>query len=245
MRERFGQVAGGVQDVRCDDEVVRVQIEPLRRRVALDVEGPVLDRVAGVHEAGLRLRKEAGRNVREHIVEVARRQLGQHDRRAGTGARADLDDAHGPVLRPLRHSHGDGIRQQPVRGAGRRRGEVELGRARPLAAEQDGQRVHLAPEHPGERAAAPSQQALLVDAVGMELGDAVGEGFRVRQGVIRERVLAAHGDDIAAVGRSRQHAAVRKQPQHALEQPRVFGEDLQRLLQTGRVDSSSRLSVPA
>ena len=91
MRQRLVEVARRVQNVGRDHQIVAVGFEALLHRVLLDIQHAVVDRRLGTAEARLRLREEAGRDVRVDVIVAPVGKLGQDRGRRRPGAGTDLD----------------------------------------------------------------------------------------------------------------------------------------------------------
>ena len=215
--EGAAQVAGGVEDVGGDHDVVRL-IEALGHDVALDVERPVLDeRVRGELLAGPA--EEVGRHVGVGVVDAIRRQRRQHVGRRAAGAGADLQDPQPGAVRQGGDGGGHGLRGQRVVEVGERRQLVHLLRAldRPVREEQlEGIRDTS-------------------EGGGQLLAAALGDGqLAASCGVVGEQLLHPPGADIRRV-----HAGDRPAAAVLLEEP-VRLEQAEKVLEQAAVRSRHR-----
>ena len=230
VRQRLVQVARRVQHVRRDHQVVAVQIEALLHRVLLDIQHPVVDGRLGTAEARLRFREEAGGDVRVDVVVTPVRKLGQDRGRRRPGAGAHLDD---PEPAPGRHPGQERrhrVGQQPVGRAGHRRLEIEVGRSRLAAAEEQCERIRLAAQHVGERIGAAPEEPDLVRAVVVLRRHPARECLRVVRHGVRQRVFGADRHDEPAV-RLVQHAGPDLHFEQPAEKAPVLVPDLEPLAQ--------------
>ena len=94
MLDRYGQIAGRVQHVAGDDQIIAGGREPLLGRVLLDVE---LGEGGGIRPEPLRrLGQERRREIGEGVAPALGRHALAQGLEQGTGAGADLQDAGGP-----------------------------------------------------------------------------------------------------------------------------------------------------
>ena len=242
--KRFVQVAGGMQDIRSDDEIVAVCCEPLFHRVLFDVQHAVVQRCAALREACLRLGKEARRYVGVDVVKPVCRQLREHRSRCRTGASADLEHSEPALRRQPGHQSPNRVAQHPV---GRPRHgclQVEIGCRGLAGAEQEGQRILLAAEHLGQRIAASPKKPDLVRTVCIPSGHFRRMAVRVGVQPLRQRIPGAH-EDSKAIVRLLQHLRAGQQLEHASEQPLVLVQDLQAAAEFHRVHDLPGDAFPA
>ena len=217
--------------------------KPLRDRVLFDVQGAVLDASAAVTKASLRFREEARGDVRVRVVEPAFREFRQDVGGRRPRARADLDHSQPAVVRQPGHQRPDRVAQHLVGRARHRRLQIQIGRGRVSAAEQERQRIHAAEQHLGEGAAAPPKQPDLGHAVGILLLHRRGECLKVLRHVLRQRIVASR-DHNEAVAVRRQHTRLGEHFKHPAEEAPVLRNDVQPLPQVIGVHGLSRPPLP-
>ena len=244
MRQRLVKVAGRVQHVGRDYQIVAVQIEALLHRVPLDIQHPVIDRGLGAAEARFCLREEAGGDIRVDVVVAPVRKLGQDRGRRRPGAGPDLDHPGTAPARQFSQERRNGVRQQPVCRARHRRLEIEIGRRRLAAAEEQRQRIRLAAQHVGERIGAAPEEPDLVGAVIVLRRHPTRESFRIIRHGIRQRVFGSDRHDEPAV-RLLQHARPDLHLEQTAEEAHVLVPDLQPLPQVFGVHRRTGFPLPA
>ena len=242
--QRFSQIARGVQDVGGDQQVIAVGVEALGDGVFLDIQRTVFDASAAVAEAGLRFREEACGDIRVGIIEPSFRQFRQDGVGRRSGACPDLQHPQPPSFGQPGYKRPDCISQQAVRGARHRRFQVQVGRGRLAAAEQEGQRVGLAAQHLPQGAAGAPEQPNLGLAVRIASGYLIGKLFGILRQVFRQRLCGSqeHGETVV---RLRHYPGFGKHFEHAAEQAFVLLSDVQSLLQRLRVYGLTCLALPA
>ena len=237
------QVPRGVQHVGCDDQVITVGGIALRDRVLFDVQGAVLDASAAIPEPRLRFREEARGDVRVRVVEPAFRELRQDVGGRRPRARADLHHPQPAGVRQPGHQRPDRVAQHLVGRARHGRLQVQVGRGRVSAAEQERQRVHAAEQHFVKGAAAPPKQPDLGHAVGVSLRHRRGERLKILRHALGQRIVASHEHN-EAVAIGRQHAGFGEHFEHPAEQAPVLRADVQPLPQGIGVHGLSRPPLP-
>ena len=244
VRQRLLQVACRVQYVGRDGQVVAVEVEALFDGVLLDIERAVLDASPAIAEACLRFREEARRDVGVHVVEAPFGELRQHRRGRGSRTRSDLDHPEPPSRRERDHERADRLAQHLVRRARHRRPQVEIGRGRLSAAEEQRQGIGLPPKHVGERATGAPEQPDLGQPVGITLRHPLGMPLRILGKRLRPRIPGSrpHQEGVVLL---RQHPGSGRHLEHPAEEALVFRVDVQRLAQLLGPDSLPDLSDPS
>ena len=184
----FLQVARRVQHVGRNGQVIAVEVEALFNGVLLDIERAVLDASPAVSEARLRFREEARRDVGVHVVEAPFGKLRQHGRGRGSRTRSDLDHPEPPSRRERAHERADRLAQHLVRRPRHRRPQVEIGRSRLSAAEEERQGIALPPKHVGQCAAGAPEEPDLGQPVRIELRHPLGMVLRILRDCRRPRI---------------------------------------------------------
>ena len=106
----------------------------------------------------LRFRKEARRNVRVHVIELAFGKLRQNGCGCRPRARPDFDHPETPPCGQSCHERPDRIPEQPVGSKRDRRVQIQISRGRVAGAEQQRERIHPAAKHLGQRGTAAPEQ---------------------------------------------------------------------------------------
>ena len=244
VRQRLLQVACRVQYVGRYGQVIAVEVEALFDRVLLDIERAVLDASPAIAEACLRFREETRRDVGVHVVEAPFGELRQHRRGRGSRTRSDLDHPEPPSRRERGHEGADRLAQHLVRRARHRRPQVEIGRGRLPAAEEQRQGIGLPPKHVGERAARAPEQPDLGQPVRIALLHPLGMRLRILGKRRGPRVPGSrpHHEGVVLL---RQHPGSGRHLEHPAEEALVFRVDVQRLAQLLGPDSLPDLSDPS
>ena len=240
----LGQVAGGVQHIGRDDQVVAVIVEALGSGILLDVEHPVGDRRLCPSEASLGLCEEARGDVGVGVVEAPAGEFRQHRGGGRARARPDLDHSQPPgfghLLQQCRHRVGQHLVGRPRC----RRLQVQVGRSGLTAAEQQRQRVGFAFEYLGQGAGAAPEQADLGRAVLVSSRhlrrELLGVGGHLwRQGIGGSRLDGeglAHGIN---------HARSGQQLEESAEESAVLGQRPELPAQPVRLDQLAGSALPA
>jgi len=173
------QISRCVEDIRGNNQVVTVRVEALRNRVLLDIQRHIPDASSGVAEPRFRFGKEACGNVRIDVVETSLGKFRQHRSGGGPGARSDLDHPQAPIAGQRGHQGTHRLGQQPVCRSGHRRLQVQIGRGRLAAAEQQGQGILLAAKHLAQGLARPLEQPDFGETVGIGSSHPLGPFIQV------------------------------------------------------------------
>ena len=211
-----------------------MRVEALCDGVLLDIQGTVFDAPAAVAEARLGLREETGGDVGIHVLEPPGRKLGQDRRGRRPRSRADLDHPQPPSLGERSYQGPHRLRQHLVRRSRDGRLQVQVGRRRLSAAEQEREGVLAAAEHVGQREAGAPKQADFRESVGIKARHFGRELVEIPRQVLRQRVVRPH-EDAEAVRRLLGNARPGEHLEHAAEETPVFRKDIQLLPQPLRV----------
>ena len=220
--QRLPEIPGGVEHVCRNDQVVAVRVETLRRRIRLDIERAILDRRAARREARFRLGKESRRDVGKHVVEAPFRQLRKDRLGRRPGAGADLQHPQAPAFPQSFDGGPDRVGQHPVRGAGGGRGAIEVCRARPVAAEDQRERIRTILQDLGEGAAAPLEESELVRAMRVPGAQLLRQALRLAEACVRQRVPGPDGHGESAIRLALQYPCLRQNSEQPAEQPPVW-----------------------
>ena len=238
------QVPGRVQHVGGDDQVVAVGVESLGQGVLLDVQDAIFDGGFGAAEAGFRLGEETGGDVRVDVVEATFGKLRQHRCGGRPGAGADLQYLEPPVFRQRRQQRLHGIGQHAVGRTCHRGLEIQVGRTRLTAAEQQRERVGLAAQDLRQGTGRAPEQADLRRPVGIRVRHPV----RQRLGVVGQfrgqRLVGPH-QDLEPIVRFLEDTRLVEHFQQPPEQALVFVEDIQLATQLLGDHYRARLAAPA
>ena len=191
------KVAGGVEHVGGDYQVVAVRVKALTGGVLLDVQSAIEDCGVAVAmaETGFGFGEEAGGYVGVGVFKASGGEFGQHGGGGRAGAGADFKDADAAAFGEVVQQHGYGVANQAVAGAGGRRFQIQVGGGRVAAAEQQGKRVGAAKEDVGQGVGGTSEDADFVSAVGVFTGHPIRECVGVGGDVVGQRVVLPNLDE--------------------------------------------------